>query len=109
MCIRDSTDVCQINSETGFSTKPALLARAVFTDNGQETYLLLLKPTVTGREPVDLLNYHAAHRSFPQESTADQFFDEAQWESYRKLGDCLATNLFAHVKNGQSLRAAFAG
>jgi hypothetical protein len=55
------------------------------------------------------LNYHAGHPAFPQDSTLDQFLDEAQWESYRKLGDCIATGLFAHGPPNQSLRQAFVG
>jgi len=38
------------------------------------------------RVPTDVVQYHRAHLPFPQETTAPQFFDEAQWESYRKLG-----------------------
>jgi hypothetical protein len=34
----------------------------------------------------DVRQYGAMHPAFPQEGTADQFFDEAQWESYRALG-----------------------
>jgi len=30
---------------------------------------------------------------FPHESTGDQFFDEAQWESYRKLGETMIDRL----------------
>lgn len=40
-----------------------------------------------GDEPTDVRSYAASHRAFPQETTLDQFFDEAQWESYRKLGE----------------------
>jgi len=39
-----------------------------------------------GDEPADVLQYARANRPFPQQTTADQFFDEAQWESYRMLG-----------------------
>ena len=67
--------------------------------------LLLLKPTVCGDEPADVLNYHSAHDAFPQESTADQFFDEAQWESYRKLGELIAGALFRENGEGQELVA----
>ena len=56
--------------------------------------LLIIKPTLTGDEPIDLLEYHSSHADFPQESTLDQFFDEAQWESYRKLGDYIGDKLF---------------
>lgn len=48
--------------------------------------LLFLKTTLTGDEPADVLNYKSAHPDFPNQSTADQFFDEAQFESYRALG-----------------------
>ena len=34
------------------------------------------------------------HPDFPQQPTADQFYDEAQWESYRKLGLEIATHVF---------------
>ncbi len=48
--------------------------------------LVLLKPTLTGREAADVLNYVSVEKEFPQVSTIDQWFDEAQFESYRKLG-----------------------
>ncbi|MBX3684442.1 MAG: hypothetical protein KF731_17610, partial [Thauera sp.] len=35
---------------------------------------------------VDLINFAASNPAFPQQTTADQFFDEAQWESYYQLG-----------------------
>ena len=53
--------------------------------------MLVLKPTLTGDEPLDLLQYAEALRDFPQQSTGDQFFDEAQWESYRALGEHVAS------------------
>jgi hypothetical protein len=56
--------------------------------------LLVIKPSLTGDEPVDLLQYHSQNPDFPQEPTSDQFFDEAQWESYRRLGVEIATALF---------------
>ena len=49
--------------------------------------LLLVKPTLTPDLPMDLRGYAAAHPDFPQQTTADQFFDEAQWEAYRALGE----------------------
>ena len=63
--------------------------------NQQKSLLLLIKPGLTPDLPSDLLNYQRAHPEFPQQSTLDQFFDEAQWESHRKLGECIATALFA--------------
>src|SRR5574337_385665 len=50
--------------------------------------LLYIKPTLFGKLPADVANYKTAPGSsrFPHESTADQWFDENQFESYRMLG-----------------------
>jgi hypothetical protein len=48
--------------------------------------LLYIKPTIVGRENAGVLNYSRVHPEFPHESTADQWFDESQFESYRILG-----------------------
>jgi hypothetical protein len=49
--------------------------------------ILYIKPTLTGDEPPDVLQYRTRNTAFPHESTGDQFYDEAQWESYRRLGE----------------------
>jgi hypothetical protein len=64
------------------------------TGKRQEGWLLYIKPTLRGDEPSDITQYARAHHPFPQQSTRDQFFDEAQWESYRKLGDHIASAIF---------------
>ncbi|MGH9373030.1 MAG: hypothetical protein ACRD15_16025 [Vicinamibacterales bacterium] len=48
--------------------------------------LIYMKATLSGDEPADVLNYARSHAAFPHESTANQFFTEAQFESYRMLG-----------------------
>lgn len=48
--------------------------------------LVLVKPNLMKDLPEDLHNYHRDNRTFPQQSTADQFFAEDQWESYFSLG-----------------------
>jgi hypothetical protein len=63
--------------------------------------ILYIKSSVTGRleweiakgqvvplsaEPSDILNYKLQHASFPHDSTANQWFTESQFESYRRLG-----------------------
>jgi hypothetical protein len=48
--------------------------------------LIYIKPAVYGTEPGDVLEYKKSHPTFPHQSTADQFFDEPQFESYRILG-----------------------
>lgn len=54
--------------------------------NHQSGTLVYIKTHLTGDEPVDIREYALANPDFPQQSTGDQFFDEAQFESYRKLG-----------------------
>jgi hypothetical protein len=48
--------------------------------------ILYIKPTITPDTPRDVLAYRDAHPEFPDQSTADQWFDESQFESYRRLG-----------------------
>jgi hypothetical protein len=78
---------------TSPSLAHAALATITYRD-GTRGRLLYIKPTLLGRESADLVHYHARHADFPQETTADQFFDEAQWESYRKLGAHIGHLLF---------------
>ena len=59
--------------------------------------LLYVKPTLTGEEPPDVLQYKTRNRAFPHESTGDQFYDEAQWESYRRLGLHIVDEIFDFV------------
>ena len=63
--------------------------------------IFCIKPVLTGSEPVDVLRYAQNTRSngkvFPQQPTSDQFFDEAQFESYRVLGLHSVLGTFAEV------------
>ncbi len=52
----------------------------------EDGILVYLKPVLVGDEPIDVANYAKAHPAFPQQSTAEQWFDEEQFESYRMLG-----------------------
>lgn len=53
-----------------------------------EGRLVVIKPTRLPLEKLgaDLYSYARKQERFPQQSTADQFFDESQFESYRALG-----------------------
>lgn len=54
--------------------------------DGVDGKILYLKPAFYGDEPVDVYNYGVDHVDFPHEPTANQFFGESQFESYRMLG-----------------------
>jgi len=58
-----------------------------------EGTLLVIKPNLHNALNVDVLAYAERNPTFPHESTADQFFDEAQWESYHRLGEDMGLSL----------------
>jgi hypothetical protein len=68
--------------------------------------IIYIKPTIYGGEPRDIFNYARSHPDFPHESTADQFFDEPQFESHRMLGYYILEELFEEAlqtPDGKSL------
>ena len=79
----------------GPGTMHAALARIKYGNcPGQsDSWLLLIKPSLAGDEPLDITQYAASHEDFPQDSTGEQFFDDEQWESYRMLGYTAAIHL----------------
>lgn len=48
--------------------------------------LIYWKASLTANMPPDIMNYRRTRNDFPHETTADQFFGESQFESYRHLG-----------------------
>ena len=71
-------------------------------------YLLYIKASVTGDEHPLITQYRARHPTFPHQTTADQFFDEEQFEVYRALGEHIGTRLLRHeiVGTDDNLSAA---
>ena len=49
--------------------------------------IVWIKPTVLPTDSGDVRQYKLENKDFPQQSTSDQWFDESQFESYRKLGE----------------------
>lgn len=56
-------------------------------------YILYIKPAFHGDEAAGILAYAKANKDFPHETTADQWFTESQFESYRSLGFEIATDI----------------
>lgn len=59
--------------------------------------LLVIKPRCDTQLPLDVAGYADRDRGFPQQGTVDQFFDEAQWESYYQLGRVIADPIDVHL------------
>lgn len=62
---------------------------------GGKGVFVYIKASLTGDEPADVLNYQTCHSTFPHQSTANQWFTESQFESYRRLGQHVVETLFA--------------
>jgi len=63
-----------------------------------EGKIYYIKTTMTGGLPEDIYGYKSGNPDFPDQSTADQFFDEAQFEAYRELGYQLTKKMLAENK-----------
>jgi len=68
-------------------------------------YLIYIKPTILGSEPADVTNYKSTNPAFPHQSTANQFFNESQTESYRMLGLCSIQQVFKHWNHTDGFEA----
>ena len=63
--------------------------------HGGQSWIVWFKPNRIANLPADIATYAELQPDFPQQSTANQFFDEGQWESYRRLGFEMGRRLFA--------------
>src|SRR5262249_40388369 len=59
--------------------------------------LVFIRAGLSGDEPTDIRNYAINNPPFPHQSTLNQFFDEAQFESYRGLGFHIGLSVFAEA------------
>ena len=73
--------------------------------DGEIGHLIYIKLSMTGDENAYVRDYAAHNTSFPHQPTADQFFDEDQFEAYRALGFHAARKLFLE---GEDLEAVVA-
>jgi hypothetical protein len=70
-------------------------------------YLLYVKPCLNGTEPVNVYQYAHENPLFPHEPTADQFYSETQFESYRSLGEHMAGRIFGKLEGAASFGDVF--
>ncbi len=78
--------------ENEFSNRHCAFGK-IHYDNNETGYFLYIKSSMTGDENEYIREYRSKNKDFPHESTADQFFDEAQFEAYRALGYHIADKL----------------
>jgi hypothetical protein len=73
--------------------------------DGSTGTLIYVKATLTKGLPPEVLGYAEAHPAFPNQTTADQFFDEEQFEAYRQLGYHLGAQMIADADLKDKLAA----
>ena len=83
---------------TKFSDRGYVKGKIVYPPNDDETEsetstFILIKTTMIKQIGLTLKGYKGKHPDFPDESTADQFFDEEQFEAYRELGYAITKQL----------------
>lgn len=74
-----------------------LLARIRYDGRDQPGLLIVVKPRLLDSMPLEIAGYASRNATFPQQTTSDQFFDEAQWEAYHQLGLRLGQTLSAQA------------
>jgi hypothetical protein len=82
--------------------KRCAVADLLYPD-GSSGQLIYVKPMAVGNLPPDVASYAKANPAFPHQSTADQWFDESQTESYRMLGELTMDEICAGWKAGDAI------
>jgi len=72
-----------------------------FEAESRSGVIILFKPAVLNDESADVRQYRLENPIFPQQTTADQWYDETQFESYRRLGQFCAESAFRHSEVNQ--------
>jgi hypothetical protein len=84
-------DVLRPDSNTRLSDRHVAVGRITYpgtpTKQEETGWLVVLKSSLTGDESELVCDYRRQYPVFPHQSTGDQFFDEAQFEAYRELGE----------------------
>lgn len=82
--------------------KRCAIADILYPD-GQTGRLIYVKPMAIGNLPPDVASYAKANPTFPHQSTADQWFNESQTESYRMLGQLTLDEICAGWTGGTEI------
>ena len=65
----------------------------------REGIIVYVKPSVIPKATADVRGYGFENKFFPQQPTTNQWFGEAQFESYRRLGVTCAKDVFRDVSS----------
>jgi hypothetical protein len=70
----------------GFAAQPYVVGSIRYPDRSPPGTIYYVKAAIFADLRLHVLGFKGAFPSFPDDSTVDQFFDEARFEAYRELG-----------------------
>jgi hypothetical protein len=91
----DVKEIAEIDA-LRYNGAPCALGNIRYSDQ-QVGALLYVKACRRRGFPSDIMNYATENPTFPHETTADQFFSESQFESYRRLGLFLTAQILGNA------------
>ncbi|MCF6190182.1 MAG: patatin-like phospholipase family protein [Cocleimonas sp.] len=86
-----------IEKKFNLSKKGFAIAKVKYPDKEKLGYLIVIKSLMIKDLPLSLFHYKSVNTDFPNQTTADQFFDENQFEAYRELGYQLTKQMAEEV------------
>ena len=81
-----------------FSERGYMVVKIHYLDDSEVGTLVYLKSTLISAANFKIKGYKAQNPDFPDQSTADQFFDEVQFEAYRELGYQITETMINELK-----------
>ncbi|MFN0299758.1 MAG: hypothetical protein ACKVQU_05325 [Burkholderiales bacterium] len=88
-----------VNPVTGLADRTVIEGTIKYPDRQFPARFFYVKPgLVDGIKLPDLLTHHSTEPTFPHVATADQLFNESQFESYRRLGELVGEQLLETIK-----------
>jgi hypothetical protein len=87
-----------------FATNPFVVG-AIRYKNAAAGTLYYIKPAIFDGLQLNVLGFKGAFPAFPDDSTADQFFDEARFEAYRELGFACVERMLANADISNCLQS----
>ncbi len=101
--IRAQRDVCPEGGKQ-FRAGHYAIGEICYPGQTARGCLLYIKSSLTSDEPSDVLGMEAEDTAFPHDTTANQFFNEGMFESYRALGEHMLDVILEKnaVSNGEA-------
>lgn len=86
----------------GLSSEHFVAGEVIYADD-TAAIIVYVKTSLTGDESEEIRSFQRSHPTFPDESTANQFFTELQFEAYRTLGYHIGHPIVDYLKKEKLL------